>query len=172
MKKKIYITGVSGTGKSTLGLELKSRGCSVTDIDDEDFCGWYDKDGNRFTGDTRSGDSWLEDHFWQCDIPRLEKAIEQSINDDVFIVGISSNLDNYPFDKIFLLAIEPKVLVKRLTERTTNDFGKESFEQEFVLENKDEYENKMLVKGAVVLDATKSTIDLSAEVLKQFASNP
>lgn len=165
MKRKIYITGVSGSGKSTLGLELKKRGCSVIDIDDDDFCAWYDKDGNRVITDGRSGENWLDEHFWNCDITRLEKEIEQSENDDVFIIGISSNLDDYAFDQIYLLTLEPDALIKRLTERTTNDFAKDPAEQQYVLKIKKEYEKKMLAKDASTLDVSRSVSTLTDEIL-------
>lgn len=167
MKKKIYITGVSGTGKSTLGLELQKRGCFVIDIDEGDLCTWCDKAGNRVCED-RDGIAWLDEHHWNCDIQRLEKEIEESADDHVFIVGISSNLDNYPFDKILLLSVDPETLVKRLTERTTNDFAKDPEEQQFVLKMKDEYEKKMSAKGAVFLDGWKPVSELANNIIKNL----
>ncbi|MEI6498528.1 MAG: AAA family ATPase [bacterium] len=168
MKKKIYITGASGTGKSTVGQELKRRGHSVIDIDDEDFCSWYDKNGIKYTENNRPDENWLDEHCWNCDLPKLEKAIENSIDDDVFIIGISSNLDHYSFDQIFLLTLDADTLIQRLTERTTNDFAKDPAEQQYVLKIKDQYEKMMLEKVAIVLDSSKPVASIVDEILEKY----
>jgi len=44
--KKIYITGISGTGKSTIAEELNKKGIYSIDIDSEKFnlCHWKNKE--------------------------------------------------------------------------------------------------------------------------------
>ncbi len=42
----IYITGVAGSGKSTLREELEQRGHRAEDAD-ESFCAWFDQDGRQ-----------------------------------------------------------------------------------------------------------------------------
>ncbi|PIR97266.1 MAG: hypothetical protein COT91_02300 [Candidatus Doudnabacteria bacterium CG10_big_fil_rev_8_21_14_0_10_41_10] len=45
---KYYITGISGTGKSTLAEELKKRGFFTIDIDiEKDLCCWRNKKPGR-----------------------------------------------------------------------------------------------------------------------------
>ncbi len=40
--KKIYITGISGTGKSTIIEKLIKKGINAIDLD-SNFCCWKDK---------------------------------------------------------------------------------------------------------------------------------
>jgi adenylylsulfate kinase-like enzyme len=50
--RKVYITGVSGTGKTTTAKELQKRGFYVISIDEVDnLCSWIDQE----TGENHGG---------------------------------------------------------------------------------------------------------------------
>lgn len=106
--KRILLTGMSGTGKSSMIGQLAARGYKTADMDDP---GWseYSADGE-----------WL----WRED--RVQAALSSLNNDDVFFMsGCAINqVKFYPqFDKIVLLSAPADVIVERLTTRTNNPYG-------------------------------------------------
>ena len=106
--KRILLTGMSGTGKSTLIQELGARGYKSIDMDEP---GW-----SEFSAD---GD-WI----WREDRVAELLAVEDS--EVLFISGCAENqVRFYPqFDHIILLSAPADVLVERLMTRTNNPYGK------------------------------------------------
>lgn len=99
---RILITGMSGTGKTTLLNELARRGCRTVDTD---YDGWTTSDG-----------TWDE--------PRVEALLEVEAN--IVVSGTVENQSRfYPkFDEIVLLSVPLDVLLDRVTKRTNNPYGK------------------------------------------------
>lgn len=107
--KRVLLTGMSGTGKSTVIGELAMRGFRTVDMDDP---GWseYALDGDWI---------WREDRI---------RALLSSVKEDetLFVSGCATNQGKfYPlFEEIVLLSAPAAVLVERLTTRTNNPYGK------------------------------------------------
>jgi shikimate kinase len=106
--KRILITGMSGTGKSTTLRELAARGYPTLDMDDPG-CSEYGPDGDWI---------WVE--------ARAQAFLSQAEGRARFISGCATNqVKFYPqFDEIILLSAPAAVLTKRLATRTTNPYGK------------------------------------------------
>jgi shikimate kinase len=118
--KRILLTGMSGTGKSSLIGELASLGYRAVDVDD---AGWTER--------ARDG-GWV----WREDL--VERFLTQDADDEavLFISGCAeSQVRLYPlFDHIILLSAPRDVLLARLKLRTNNPYGKTADEQAEVLE--------------------------------------
>ena len=105
---RILITGMSGTGKSTLIQELHALGYKTIDMDYDDW------------SEYRSDGEWI----WKED--RISEVLNESTNELLFIAGCASNQGKFysKFDFIILLSTPEEVLIERLQKRTNNPYGK------------------------------------------------
>src|SRR5690242_2066215 len=102
------ISGLPGTGKTSVCNELRVREYNAIDADHE--FGYQSEMG------------W----FW--DENKIAKYLNDKVASELFICGSASNREKYitQFNKIFILYVDDKTLKRRLLGRTNNDFGKDS----------------------------------------------
>lgn len=167
---KIYITGISGTGKSSIARLLNERGVYAVDIDN--LSHWENKHTKERTGwDPGSSDEWNDAHAWVCDIEKLKEAL--SLSEDVIAVGHASNQEEYLplFDKWFVLQCRPETIIARINARTDNDFGKHPVDQQRILLWQKGFDPEMIEKGAIPLDAEQQLEQIVADIQAVFRDN-
>ncbi|HYV79333.1 MAG TPA: AAA family ATPase [Streptosporangiaceae bacterium] len=105
--KRVLLTGMSGTGKSSVVRELAARGFNAVDSDD----GWSEPlpDGRQ---------RWRED--------AIEVLLATEDTDVLFVAGCEENQARFhaQFDHIILLSAPLEVVMGRLAGRTSNPYGK------------------------------------------------
>jgi len=132
--KRVLITGMSGTGKSTLLDELADRGHWTVDTD---YGGYFEVvDGESLWIDARIDD------LLSVDDPRGL----------LFVQGTTRNqVTFYPrFDHVVLLSAPEEVIVERLRTRTTNTYGRDGLELAAVLDDMAQVEP--LLRAAATLE--------------------
>jgi len=137
---RVLVTGMSGTGKSTLLAELARRGFDTVDTDDP---------------------GWIVDGLW--DEERIAALLKR---DRLVVQGTVENQGRFydRFDAVVLLSAPTDVLLERLATRTTNDFGKTPEERAKILDDLERVE-PLLRRGCThELDATRPLTDLADEV--------
>lgn len=119
--KRVLITGMSGTGKTTLLAEFAARGYRIVDTDYGDY---YETVGGERL--------WREDR-----IDALLSSAPDELPGVLFVQGTTRNQGLfYPrFDHIVLLSAPADVLVERLATRGTNPYGKDPAELAEALDN-------------------------------------
>jgi shikimate kinase len=122
--KRVLLTGMSGTGKSTLIAELAARGFKAVDVDADEWSEWVDVD---FIGDPTSPESPVEPgRDWVWREGRIQDLLSTEDADVLFISGCAANMVKFysQFDHIVLLSAPGALIVDRLSTRTTNSYGK------------------------------------------------
>jgi len=148
--KRVLITGMSGTGKSTVIQTLASRGYKAIDTD-------WDPAWER---QTNSEWVWRED--------RIERLLDTEDADALFVSACVSNQGQFydRFDHVVLLSAPEAVTVERLAGRTNNTYGKTPAQVDEVLGYKRTVE-PLLRQGATVEIDTAIPLD---EVVSRILS--
>jgi adenylate kinase family enzyme len=149
--KRVLITGMSGTGKSSLLQELAARGYRTVDTDYGDY--YETIDGERL---------WREERMMA-----LLSAEPDDAAGVLFVQGTTRNQARfYPrFDHIVLLSAPADVLVERLTTRVTNPYGKDPAEIAETLEYQQTVEPLLRASATVEVVTTVPVAQVADLVL-------
>jgi thymidylate kinase len=173
----IYITGISGSGKSTVLRELAKQGYEAHGVDEEGYADWIDRKTGAIVpfphNESPSIHDWYKNHRWVLSEQRIGELKKQADEKDqiVFLSGVAEGEDKvwHLFDKVVALSIDEATIRSRIESRVDNHFGKTPEEMADIikwLENYDETYGKF---GAIVIDATKpidQVIDNILEAVK------
>ena len=153
----ILVTGMSGTGKSTVLAELARRGHRVVDTDDD---GWSEE--------VPTGDGTGIEQLWRED--RIDVLLSESRDDPLFVSGCAANQGRfYPrFAAVVLLSVPEQVLLDRVASRTTNAFGKTDAERARILTDLREVEPR-LRSGATAEIDTRRCVAAVADLIESVA---
>jgi dephospho-CoA kinase len=142
---KVLITGMSGTGKSTVLEILGARGHRTVDTDTDRWSHWVTlPDGSP-------------DWIWR------EQAIADLLaghhTGNLFVAGCKSNQGKfYPqFDHIVLLSAPADVLLARIAARTNNPYGKRPEERAAILEYLAIVEPQLRATATIEIDTSAPT---------------
>ena len=164
--KRVLLTGMSGTGKSTVIKELAARGYKAVDTDDHGLSEWVAVPLDEPTG-LGPGQDWV----WRED--RIQGLLSSDDAEVLFLSGCSPNQGKfYPqFDHIVLLTAPAALLVARLTTRTTNSYGKHPDEVARVLSLQQTIE-PLLRRGAGVEVDTSAPLDQVVATVLRLVQSP
>ena len=170
MKKSILITGVAGSGKSTICKELKRKKYKAYDI--ENMKGLFkmvdEKTGKTFRKYDDDDFEKVKRAKWMCNAKKLKDLIKRKNKTPVFCCGIASNIDEILpfFDMTILLRASPRVLRERLSHRRRGNFGRTKEVQEWMLSWKGWIEKEKKKKGAIVINANRRPKEVAKKIIK------
>lgn len=158
----IYITGISGSGKSTVRQELQGRGYKVYGTDEDGIAFFYHNETGepvvRRIAPHEHTPQWRSEHTWKVRRETVERLAEANRSEMVFLCGVVANdVDELwdLFDRVFALNIDEETLRHRITNRINNDFGKADHELDMLLRWQKTAEDDYTRAGAVVIDAIR-----------------
>ena len=157
---KTLITGISGSGKSTIVAELKRLGEQTVDLDTAGVCGWFNKaSGVQTQYKEGAGPVWINEHRWQVITPKLVALMQKFSQDrNIYVAGKVARIQipdmTKIFDRIILLKPNDEVIDERLSSRISNadNFARTKEERETIIKNRQEFEDACLDAGAILLD--------------------
>jgi shikimate kinase len=120
--KRILLTGISGTGKSTVISELAARGYKAVDADSHAFSEWVEIVDDSDTPGTPVEPN--RDWVWRED--RIQALLSTEDAGVLFLSGCAKNMGKFlpQFDLVVLLSAPADVIAERLRTRTNNPYGK------------------------------------------------
>ena len=173
---KVLITGIAGTGKSTIIKALNEKGIEAIDLHDvPDLFFWQDnKTKEKIPYTPIHSREWFDTVDRLCDIEKLETMLNQY--DDIVMAGTSagSNQEDFlsHFDKIILLQASPTTLLHRLTTRVNKSgYGKTKAEQDDNIEWQKEYDPLLISRGAIPVSTEGQFDDVVNKITKIIKEN-
>lgn len=166
---KILITGVAGSGKSSVANELKKRGLAAYDAD-AGFSYYADKKtGEKAVRPLNPTLEWYDQHERVFAENVLNNLFKKHTGETLFICSITANQSKfYPqFEHIFLLSAPSEIIIERLQNRTNNHFGKHPLELKRVIDRCEEFNNQLLNAGAIEIDSTRPINKVVNKILEQ-----
>lgn len=151
--KRVLLTGMSGTGKSSVIAQLLLRGYRAIDTD----YGWAERGPE---GDW----VWPED--------RIQALLTAEEGDFLFVSGCVTNQGKfYPlFDHIILLHAPTDVLIERLRTRTGNTYGKREGELTQILADVQEIEPLLRRTATAEIDTQMPLEQVVARILQEIGA--
>jgi len=149
--RRVLITGMSGTGKSSALAELAKRGFQVVETDEAPWSAWSAAAGG---------------YVWREDL--IEELLTRDGAGTLFVSGTVSNHGRFyaRFDAVVLLSAPPKVLLRRIESRTTNGYGKAPAERLLILRHVAEVEPLLRATCTHELDATQPLHDVVSQLVE------
>ncbi len=162
---KVLVTGMAGTGKSSALAELARLGYRAVDTDDP---GWreYRKYADPVDELHRGEYHWIEE--------RMNTLLDSDDDRSLFVAGGVRNQSRFydRFDAIVLLTAPAGVILDRIAQRTTNDYGKTTLERAEILADIAEVEPLLRQECTHELDASRPIEDTVADLIEIASRAP
>lgn len=170
MHKKILITGISGSGKSTIANALKEAGEQSIDLEEiPDLFTMYHKDSRQpvMTEYENHDLAWVQNVEWTCDVQELKEILHQPTAAH-FYAGSADNIHELIplFDLVILLQIDEQTFRDRLSNRTNNNWGQTKEVQDWLWQQTQAFEEKIKKEGAIPIDATQDRKSIIKDIQK------
>ena len=161
-RRNYLVEGVSGTGKTSVCHELQRRGYHAVHGDRE----------LAYQGDPATGAAvesrTHEHHLWRVD--KVSALVADQAEAETFFCGGSRNYSDFIglFDGVFVLEVELDTLIRRLDERTEDEWGGRQSERELI---KRLHQSGEDTPNGIVIDATAPVARVVDEILGLTALN-
>jgi dephospho-CoA kinase len=161
---RVLLTGMSGTGKSTMVAELAARGYRAVDLDGDEYSEWVAvaDDAGVAGSPVEAGRDWV----WRED--RVDDLLAREDGELLFVSGCAANMSAFlpRFDRVVLLSAPADVIVERLAARAKAAYGTRPGDVARVLDNMETVEPLLRRVAGYEIDTTAPLEDVVAAVLE------
>ncbi|HSX01836.1 MAG TPA: AAA family ATPase [Candidatus Saccharimonadia bacterium] len=169
--KLFIITGISGSGKTTVARQLVEHGEVAFDSKlNHGLFHFVDEYGQQPATNHPNDPSWKQHHKWVINQTVFSQLLEEHTQSErVFLCGGGDSLKVlWPqTKKIFLLKIDVQTLLERLNNPSRdNAFAKNTATQEALLRRLEKYQQTMIESGATVIDARRPLDRVVDEIME------
>ena len=165
----VWVTGISGAGKSTVCEVLKSIGVTAIDTDHDGFNEWVVTATGEPVVDPPDPTpaDWVDTHAWHIR-PDLVRALRDDSPGVTFLFGAVANEREVwdLFDRVGCIAVDDETVRHRLATRTSNAFGQHPADLERILGWNRELEGGYRHAGATIVDGTRPVDQVVHAVLR------
>jgi dephospho-CoA kinase len=144
---KILLTGMSGTGKSSIIEALRRRGFHAVDTDYDNYC--LEQNGERF---------WNE--------PKMQELLTSQL-EPLFVADCEANQGKfYPlFNRVVLLSAPKETILERVRTRINNPYGKTPEQEAEILANLEEIEPRLRTGCDLEINTASFSVE---EIVRQL----
>jgi dephospho-CoA kinase len=166
------ITGMPGSGKSTVCAELKAKGYEAYDGDEDHLAKWY----NIATGaavkreDEERTPEFVQAHSRDMSRETVEELVSKARDKPVFLCADPENEDELRdlFSQIFALVVDEDTRKHRLATRTNNKWGKLPHEVEYSQAFQQKWEADYKKFAYITLDSSQPPGTLVDQILEKL----
>lgn len=155
MNERYLITGVAGSGKTTLERIFRDKGYVTTDIDDG-FAEWRHAETDELLDYMPDDPAWHEVAEWVVDTDKLQRFFDDHEGQPILVFGSFARQGSVVdlFDTIFLLKYPDEATVRARIAGRVGGYGKNPHELARIISYVEPYQQKMIGFGAQVIDCT------------------
>src|SRR3990167_4874084 len=165
---KYLVTGLGGSGKSTVCESLRSRGVNVFDSNNvPGLASWRDAYTDKpIKVDPSSYVDWSK-VAWNWDESALKKLLAD--NENLILCGSASHQMRFHrlFDRIFVLTLDRKTHRRHLEGRLS-PYGKDSETMAELLDEQQEFAKNLISLGAIAIDASGTPEQAAEQILEHI----
>jgi thymidylate kinase len=170
------ITGVSGSGKTTIAAALSKLGSTAIDMSSiKGLSSWIDSSGVSCKRPPHTTTEWFEVHRWVWNLEALEKLLKEGeTSGPLFLCGNANNMaDAYHlFDRIYYLKIEEPIILQRLQSSSRlSDFGRSDAERRQVIEWIETLDTRMAHASAITIDGNQPINNVVDSILRSIKAS-
>ena len=127
---------------------LNSRGYNSVDTDTDEWSVWT------------TGSDGVPDWIWREEA--IDAMLDEYEHGQLFVAGCKTNQGKFysRFDHVVLLSAPAEVILERVTNRSTNPYGKIDEERREILRYLSEIEPRLRATASIEIDATAPLIDV------------
>lgn len=167
MVKRYLITGVAGSGKSTLERRFRDDGYITIDIDDG-YAEWRHAETDEPLAYSPDESGWHEVAEWTVRTDKLQAFFDVHAAESVYVFGSFARMKSVVsmFDVIILLRYPDEATARKRIAERKDGYGKHPGELARILSYIQPYQEGMLQHGAIAVNCTQS-IDQVADVIRR-----
>lgn len=168
----IYITGIEGSGKTTVCKELKRRGYEAYDIDEDKIAAIYNTKTDQFDLYPRDPSErtleWRSNHQWRIKDECIKEIAREAYHKDIYLCGTAQNEEAYvgQFKMIIALSCSLQTIIHRLESRKGhNTYGKSLVEQQAVKVKYRDTVSYYKKLGAITINSEQTITSLADQII-------